>query len=151
MSSPRTPPRSSTSPVKTSSPSTTGSRGPTIRTGWTGACIGANDEVAATVADEGDKGGGADGLESDAANNLYVTNYEHHAILHRSPAGLYTTLVHDPRLMWPDTLCVAPDGYLYVTANGYDGQTRFHAGRDVRLKPYSLFRLRIDARPVRLA
>src|SRR5262249_18145184 len=42
-----------------------------------------DDRVAATVADEGDKGGGADGLESDAANNLYATNYEHHAILRR--------------------------------------------------------------------
>ena len=30
----------------------------------------------------------------------------------------YTTLVRDPRLMWPDTRCVAVDGYLYVTANG---------------------------------
>jgi hypothetical protein len=52
--------------------------------------------------------------------------------------------------MWPDALCVAADGYLYVTANGFDGQTRFHAGRDIRLKPYSLFRVRIDAQPVLL-
>jgi sugar lactone lactonase YvrE len=109
-----------------------------------------DDRVAATVVDEGDKGGGADGLQSDAAHNLYTTNYEHHAILRRSPEGLYTTLVHDPRLMWPDTLCVATDGYLYVTANGFDGQTRFHAGRDVRRKPYSLFRVRTDAQPVLL-
>lgn len=33
--------------------------------------------VAATVVDEGDKGGGADGLESDAAGHIYATNYEH--------------------------------------------------------------------------
>jgi sugar lactone lactonase YvrE len=36
--------------------------------------------VAATVADEGDKGGAADGLESDAAGHLYATNYEHNRV-----------------------------------------------------------------------
>lgn len=43
--------------------------------------------VAATVIDEGDKGGGADGLESDAAGYIYATNYEHQAILRRSAKG----------------------------------------------------------------
>jgi sugar lactone lactonase YvrE len=36
-----------------------------------------DEAVAITVIDEGDKGGGADGLESDAAGYLYATNYEH--------------------------------------------------------------------------
>jgi sugar lactone lactonase YvrE len=115
-------------------------------------CERARDEaaVAATVKDEGDKGGGADGLESDAAGNIYATDYEHNAILRRRPDGEWETVAHDPRLLWPDTLSLAPDGYLYVTANQLQRQARYQGGQDLRRKPYTLFRIRVDAEPVRL-
>ncbi len=106
--------------------------------------------VAATVIDEGDKGGGADGLESDAAGYIYATNYEHQAILRRSPKGEWETVVHDPRLMWTDTMSVATDGYLYVTANQLHRQAKYQEGKDLRQKPYTLFRTPIDAQPVLL-
>jgi sugar lactone lactonase YvrE len=106
-------------------------------------------EVAATVTDEGDRGGASDGLESDAAGYIYSTNYEHNAILRRRPdGGEWETVTHDPRLLWPDTLSLAADGYLYVTANQLHRQARYHKGRDLRRKPYTLFRVRIDAQPV---
>jgi sugar lactone lactonase YvrE len=107
-------------------------------------------DVAATVTDEGDRGGASDGLESDAAGYIYSTNYEHNAILRRRPDGKWETVTHDPRLLWPDTLSLAADGYLYVTANQLHRQARFHEGRDLRRKPYTLFRVRIDAQPVLL-
>jgi sugar lactone lactonase YvrE len=107
-------------------------------------------EVGATVIDEGDRGGASDGLESDSAGNIYSTNYEHNAILRRSQDKRWETLTHDPRLLWPDTLSLATDGYLYVTANQLHRQARFHKGKDLRRKPYSLFRIRIDAQPVLL-
>ncbi|GIJ23548.1 L-dopachrome tautomerase-related protein [Micromonospora lutea] len=108
------------------------------------------DEVAATVIHEGDKGTGSDGLESDAAGRIYFTAYEHNAVLRRRPDGEYETVVHDPRLLWPDTLSVAVDGHLYVTANQVHRQPNFQQGRDLRRKPYALFRTRIDAGPVLL-
>jgi len=74
-------------------------------------------EVARTVIHEGDKGGAGDGMETDAAGNIYATNFEHNAILRRSPDGAWETVAHDPRLLWPDTMSVAADDYLYVTAN----------------------------------
>jgi sugar lactone lactonase YvrE len=106
--------------------------------------------VTATVREEGDKGGGADGLESDAAGNIYATNYEHNAITRRSSDGRWETIAHDSRLLWPDTMSVAADGFLYVTANQLHRQARYHGGRDLRQKPYALFRLPIDAQPVLL-
>jgi len=109
-----------------------------------------DEEVAATVIDEGDRGGASDGLESDAAGNIYSTNYEHNAILRRRQDKEWETLVHDPRLLWPDTLSVAADGYIYVTANQLHRQARYHNGRDLRRKPYTLFRTWIDAQPVLL-
>jgi sugar lactone lactonase YvrE len=108
-------------------------------------------EVAATVTNEGDRGGASDGLESDAAGHVYSTNYEHNAILRRCPdRAEWETVTHDPRLLWPDTLSLAVDGYLYVTANQLHRQARYHRGRDLRRKPYTLFRIRIDAQPVLL-
>jgi sugar lactone lactonase YvrE len=53
--------------------------------------------------------------------------------------------------LWPDTLSLAAaDGYLYVTANQLHRQARYHKGSDLRRKPYTLFRVRVDAQPVLL-
>jgi sugar lactone lactonase YvrE len=109
-----------------------------------------DDQVAATVVDEGDKGGGSDGLESDDAGRIYLTSYEHNAVLRRVPGGGYETVVYDPQLLWPDTMSVATDGYLYLTANQLHRQSNFQHGRDLRRRPYALFRTRIDAGPVLL-
>jgi sugar lactone lactonase YvrE len=106
--------------------------------------------VGASVVHEGDKGGAADGLETDAAGHIYATNYEHNAVLRRRPDGGWETVVHDARLLWPDTLSLATDGYLYVTANQLHRQARFHQGQDRRRRPYTLFRVRVDAQPVLL-
>lgn len=106
--------------------------------------------VSQTVRDEGDKGGASDGLESDAEGRIYVTNYEHNSILRRNQDGEWETIVHDPRLLWPDTLSLASNGYLYVTANQLHRQARFHNGQDMRRKPYVLFRIKVDAKPVLL-
>lgn len=107
------------------------------------------DDVAATVVDEGDKGTGADGLETDDQGRIYITSYEHDAVLRRHPDGTYEGLVHHPRLLWPDTLSVAADRHLYVTANQLHRQAPYQ-GQDERRPPYALFRTPIDAGPVRL-
>lgn len=108
------------------------------------------DEVAATVMDHGDRGGASDGLESDSDGNIYSTNYEHNSIQRFTPEGQWEPVVHDPRLLWPDTMSLAMDGYLYVTANQLHRQPRYNGGRDLRQQPYSLFRVRIDKQPVLL-
>jgi sugar lactone lactonase YvrE len=109
-----------------------------------------DDLVARTVIDHGEKGGAADGMESDAEGRIYLTNYEHNAIVRRRTDGSYETLVHDPRVLWPDTLSLATDGYLYFTANQLHRQPQFHGGKDLRQRPYCLFRIRVGARPVLL-
>ena len=106
--------------------------------------------VVKTVIDEGDKGGGADGLECDSESRVYATNYEHNAIVRRHTDGHYETVAHDPRMLWPDTLSLATDGYLYFTCNQLHRQALYQGGRDRRRKPYTLFRVRIDAHPVLL-
>jgi sugar lactone lactonase YvrE len=107
-------------------------------------------EVEGTVIDQGDKGGAADGLETDNKGRIYATDWEHNAVVRRLTNGETETLVQDPRLLWPDTLAVA-EGYLYVTANQLHRQARFNGGRDMRKPPYDLFRVKIDAGPIQRA
>jgi sugar lactone lactonase YvrE len=106
-------------------------------------------EVAATVVDHGEKGA-SDGLESDAQGRVYATDYEHGAIRRRGTDGAWETLVHDPRVLWPDTLSLGHDGWLYFTANQLHRQAGFQGGEDRRRKPYSVFRVRVGASPVAL-
>ena len=101
-------------------------------------------EVSATVKDHGEKGGASDGLESDAQGRVYLSDYEHNAIHRWSANGAIDTLVHDPRVLWPDTLSLASDGYLYFTANQIERGAVFHNGQDLRQKPYVLFRVKVD-------
>ena len=109
-----------------------------------------DEQVAETLVDEGDKGGGSDGLESDDRGCLYATNYEHNAVVRRLPDGELQTIAHDERLLWPDTMSVAMDGHLYVTANQLHRQSRYQDGEDLRTYPYYLFRLPIEGGPVLL-
>lgn len=105
-------------------------------------------ELADKVRDEGMKPA-SDGLETDSEDRLYATAYEHNAILRRDADGTYETIVHDPRALWPDTLSMA-NGYLYFTANQLHRQPDYHDGRDLRVKPYSLYRVKVDGTRVAL-
>ncbi|WP_106476271.1 L-dopachrome tautomerase-related protein [Phytohalomonas tamaricis] len=107
-----------------------------------------DDDTAAAVKDLGEKGGASDGMLMDASGRLYTTDYEHNAI-HRydTGSGTWETLVHDPHLLWPDTLSIGPNGGLYVTANQLERQASYQ-GQDKRQKPYVLFRLNVDAQPI---
>jgi sugar lactone lactonase YvrE len=105
-------------------------------------------EVAATVKDLGDKGGGGDGLESDAEGRVYLSDYEHDAVRRKMTSGEMETLVHDPRVLWPDTLSLAANGYLYFTANQIERSPTFNNGRDLRKQPYVLFRVKVDGKRI---
>ena len=93
----------------------------------------------------------SDGLESDAAGNVYMTDPVTDSIHRWNPnTGLTETIAHDPRILWPDTMSVATDGYLYFTSNQLHRQPTMHNGQDLRQRPYQLFRIKIDQQPVLL-
>ncbi len=105
--------------------------------------------VAATITDHGEKGA-SDGLETDADGRIYATNYEQGSVLRRSADGSWEVLVHQPGMIFPDTLSVAADGFLYFTVNQLHRQPKFQGGEDLRVKPYAVLRTPIDSGPVRL-
>jgi sugar lactone lactonase YvrE len=105
--------------------------------------------ISGSVVDLGEKGA-SDGLECDDKGRVYAGDYEHNGIRQRQTNGEWRTIVHDPRVLWPDTMSLAADGYLYFTANQLHRQAQFHEGKDLREKPYVLFRVKVDAGPVLL-
>lgn len=112
-------------------------------------------QVATTVVDHGQTAI-TDGMESDARGRLYLTDVENNAVRRLTPpsrAGRSArgeVIASSPDLLWPDTLAVAADGHVYVTANQLHRQPQFNNGRDLRQKPYALYRIPVDAGPVSL-
>lgn len=91
--------------------------------------------------------GASDGMITDAKGIVYAGDYENNSIRKILPNGAMETIAHDPRILWPDTFSIGPDGYLYVIVNQLHRQARFHYGRDLREKPYSLLRMKIGELP----
>jgi sugar lactone lactonase YvrE len=106
------------------------------------------DQVAATIKPLPKRDFASDGLECTADGTLLLTDYEHNAIQRLTSDGKYQILVSDPRMIWPDTMSIGGNGYLYFTANQLNRQARFHDGRDLRHKPYVIFRTEIGSRPM---
>ncbi|WP_428938227.1 L-dopachrome tautomerase-related protein [Fontivita pretiosa] len=106
-----------------------------------------DEQVAQTIKDLGPRDFASDGLDCAADGTLYLTDYEHNAIRKRLADGRYQIVAQDPRMIWPDSISIAQDGWLYFTANQLNRQARFHEGQDRRQQPYVLFRTRITDAP----
>lgn len=91
--------------------------------------------------------GASDGMITDSKGIIYAGDYENNSIRRIFPDGEMDTIVHSPHLLWPDTFTIGCDKYLYVIVNQLHRQARYHYGKDIREKPYSLFRIFINELP----
>ncbi|MEM9419024.1 MAG: L-dopachrome tautomerase-related protein [Planctomycetota bacterium] len=74
--------------------------------------------VAEAVESLGTTGSAMDGLKfNHATGDLYMAALEHNAVYVRRASGKMEALVADGRLRWPDSIALANDGYLYLTAS----------------------------------
>jgi sugar lactone lactonase YvrE len=55
------------------------------------------------------------GMEADKTGNIYLTSSTDYSIKYFTPQGKLITLVQDSRLIWPDSLGIGSDGYLYFS------------------------------------
>jgi sugar lactone lactonase YvrE len=83
----------------------------------------------------------SDGLSTDDAGNVYITDPEHSAILTLGSDRGLRTLVKDTRLRWPDGLSFGPDGWLYVTCSALQDVLFRSAAAVPGHAPYQIFRL----------
>ncbi|GAB3289713.1 L-dopachrome tautomerase-related protein [Hymenobacter humi] len=83
----------------------------------------------------------SDGLEIDAANNVYLTSFEQSALLRRTPAGKIETVAKDPRLQWPDTYSFAADGNLYVANSAIHKMPSWNKGVAQPHEPFRIFKM----------
>ena len=106
-------------------------------------------EVAATIKNLGTKGM-SDGLESDSSGGIYAGDEEKNQVKYGPPGGPYKVLAQVAPRFWIDTLSVATNGYLYFTANELALLPMYHNGKDLRVKPYLLYRVKTNKQPVLL-
>lgn len=106
-------------------------------------------EVAATIKNMGVKGM-SDGLESDASGGIYAGDEERSQLKYGPPGGPYKVLAQVAPYYWIDTMSVATNGYLYFTANELALLPSYHNGKDLRVKPYLLYRVKTNKQPVLL-
>ena len=84
----------------------------------------------------------SDGLTMDLADNIFLSDMEHSAILTLGPDRALTTLLKDPRLRWPDGFSFAPEGWLYVTCSSLQ-HVLFVSTAHMRANaPYQIFRFK---------
>lgn len=83
------------------------------------------------------------GMIADTAGNVYLGDSGDKTIRRYTPSGKLETLVTDPRLLWPDSFAVGPDGYLYVTAAQYHRLPKWNGGENRVTLPFWVFRVKL--------
>jgi sugar lactone lactonase YvrE len=102
-------------------------------------------EVAATIKSLGSKVGASDSMVITAKGDIFITDVENNAIWKRSANGNSVKIATDQRLSWPDRLCLSKDGYLYVTASQLHRSPWYHMNKDLRNRPFQIFRLNLTS------
>ncbi len=83
------------------------------------------------------------GMIADAIDNIFLTDSPEKAIRYITPDGRLETLVRDPRLIWPDTFSIGPDGYLYLTVSQINRAPKYNDGEDKTEYPYRLYKIKL--------
>ncbi len=89
----------------------------------------------------------AGGTAIDAKGNVYVSDTMHDAVLKVTPAGVISTLVQDPRLVWVDAMWITADGRLWMPAAQMDRTPSFNDGRQALQLPMTVFTVQIGNGP----
>jgi sugar lactone lactonase YvrE len=90
----------------------------------------------------------SDGLSSDLAGRIYITDVEHGAVLRVGPDRRLETLIKTPRIRWADALSFGPGGWLYVADSAIPDQVMRSKGHIASQAPYHIYRFRPGARGI---
>jgi sugar lactone lactonase YvrE len=83
------------------------------------------------------------GMVADARGYVYLTDSADQSIKYVTPDGKIHTLVTDDRLIWPDSMGIGSDGYLYLTCAQINRAARYNSGEDKVEYPYRAYRVKL--------
>lgn len=83
------------------------------------------------------------GLVADKKGNIYLTSSLDYSIKYFTPDGQLHTLVQDSRLIWPDSLGIGSDGYLYFSCAQLQRDPQWNGGEDGTEYPYTLYKVKL--------
>ncbi len=84
----------------------------------------------------------SDGITTDLAGNIYISDMEHSAVHLIGQDRQLKTLIKDPAFRWPDGFSFGPDGWLYFTCSdlmNVVGKSQAHIQENA---PYQIFRFK---------
>lgn len=84
----------------------------------------------------------SDGITVDNAGNVYITDVTGMGIGVTKPDGSYQLLFSDDSLVWPDSLSVGPDNYIYAVINQLSRSAPLNAGQDISKPPFHIIRFK---------
>ena len=84
----------------------------------------------------------SDGLTMDVADNIYITDPEHSAIVRLTSNGKLETLLKNSHIRWPDGLGFGPDGWLYITCSALHQVIGKTPGYIKSHAPYQIYRFK---------
>jgi sugar lactone lactonase YvrE len=90
----------------------------------------------------------SDGITTDQAGNVYLSDLEHSAIVRLRADRTLETLVKTPRLRWPDGFSFGPDGWLYITCSSLQHVIGKPPSSVAQNAPYQVFRIKLDTEGV---
>jgi sugar lactone lactonase YvrE len=83
------------------------------------------------------------GMVADARGYVYVPASADKAIKYVTPDGKVHTLVTNDRLIWPDSMGIGSNGYLYLTCAQINRGARYNNGEDRVEYPYRAYRVKL--------
>ena len=102
-----------------------------------------NHQVLRTKVEDMGEVGVTHGLIADKNGNIYLTNSLDYTIKYLTPNGEMHTLVQDSRLLWPDSLGIGTDGYLYFSCVQLASDPQWNNGVNRIEPPYHVFKVKL--------
>jgi len=85
----------------------------------------------------------SDGLVSDRAGNIYITDVEHNAVSVVGSDRQARTLIRSPDIRWPSAVSFGPDGYLYVADSAFPELVLETKGHIAAAGPFVIYRFAV--------
>lgn len=83
------------------------------------------------------------GLLADRSGNIYLTTSMDYSIKYLSPDRQVHLLTQDPRLLWPDSLGIDGNGYLYFSCAQLARDPQWNKGIDRAELPYRVYKIKL--------